>query len=694
MADTKIALTASIDIGAGSGPESMAFSADGRLAYVLGQGDGTFNIVDLDTDSLTKKIHLGWEFAGQMVVNAAGTTAYIAVGTGYFESTMLVFDIASETVVEVRPGDYGGVGTIVLSPDESSYYVASLNGLFKVNAATGAVEASKVIADNTMTATVSKDGTRVYTHTLVQNETLRTLDASDLSELGAIATPDLNLEELTFGNDPNVLYAVGENSVYTYDLSAGTETSRQAVGMFMLDAALSADESRLFTVSNDWGYVMAANFDTGVRSESVRVIPKGSNKVKINPVTGDLYSSHRGWIDEYGSTLTRIYAPTATDPVDQTATKFGDIVTFTSDVLGVRPGHGGGTIWQYSDNGTDWTDIPGSAGKTLDVKVDTSALGMQYRLRYADDLFGVRGRTSPARILVDAPIITTPSLPNGEVGTPYSATIAATSADSPRLSVSNGALPAGVELNATTGKLSGKPTKAGAFKFEITASDGSGSTAREYVVTIVPAFVTNPPKQCAKPRKSPVFADVALTQKFYTEIDWMHCMKLSTGTRQPPAKPLYKPMDKLSREAMAAFMFRLEAPKNYTAPKVSPFADVKPGDAFYTQIAWMWEAKLSTGTAQASGKPLFKPKESLSREAMAAFIYRLESPKKYTAPKVSPMADMKPGMKFYKEISWMYSEKLTTGNKVGNTKEFWPKNKLSREAMAAFIYRLVTDYRK
>ncbi|MCW2289615.1 DNA-binding beta-propeller fold protein YncE [Leucobacter luti] len=207
--------------------------------------------------------------------------------------------------------------------------------------------------------------------------------------------------------------------------------------------------------------------------------------------------------------------------------------------------------------------------------------------------------------------------------------------------------------------------------------------------------VVDPPKGpvCTPARKSPVFADVALTQKFYTEIDWMHCMKLSTGTRQPPAKPLYKPMDNLSREAMAAFMFRLEAPKNYTAPKVSPFADVKPGDAFYTQIAWMWEAKLSTGTAQASGKPLFKPKESLSREAMAAFIYRLESPKKYTAPKVSPMADMKPGMKFYKEISWMYSEKLTTGNKVGNTKEFWPKNKLSREAMAAFIYRLVTDYR-
>jgi hypothetical protein len=170
-------------------------------------------------------------------------------------------------------------------------------------------------------------------------------------------------------------------------------------------------------------------------------------------------------------------------------------------------------------------------------------------------------------------------------------------------------------------------------------------------------------------------------------------MKYSTGWRQPVGKPLYKPADNLSREAMAAFIFRMEAPKNYVAPKVSPFADMKPGDVFYKEIAWMYEAKLSTGWAEPSGKPTFRPKDKLSREAMAAFIFRMEAPKSYTAPAKSPMADMKPGMKFYKEISWMYDEDLTTGNKVGNTKEYWPKDELSRQAMAAFIHRLVTNYR-
>jgi alpha-tubulin suppressor-like RCC1 family protein len=198
---------------------------------------------------------------------------------------------------------------------------------------------------------------------------------------------------------------------------------------------------------------------------------------------------------------------------------------------------------------------------------------------------------------------------------------------------------------------------------------------------------------CSAPRPVAVFEDTPVDHKFYKEIDWMECMNYSTGWRQPAGKPLYKPADNLSREAMAAFIFRMEAPKNYQAPKVSPFADMKPGDVFYKEIAWMYEAKLSTGWAEPSGKPTFRPKDKLSREAMAAFIYRMEAPKGYAAPAKSPMADMKPGMKFYKEISWMYDEDLTTGNKVGNTKEYWPKDELSRQAMAAFIHRLVTNYR-
>jgi hypothetical protein len=121
---------------------------------------------------------------------------------------------------------------------------------------------------------------------------------------------------------------------------------------------------------------------------------------------------------------------------------------------------------------------------------------------------------------------------------------------------------------------------------------------------------------------------------------------------------------------------------------------MKPGDKFYREIAWMYEAGLSTGIKNPEGgKPNYGPKLRLSREAMAAFIYRLEAPKGYAPPAKSQMLDMKRGDKFYTEISWMVDEQLSTGIKVEDGREFWPKSRLSREAMAAFIYRLVNSYR-
>ncbi|MCW2287585.1 hypothetical protein M2253_000682 [Leucobacter luti] len=127
---------------------------------------------------------------------------------------------------------------------------------------------------------------------------------------------------------------------------------------------------------------------------------------------------------------------------------------------------------------------------------------------------------------------------------------------------------------------------------------------------------------------------------------------------------------------------------NYQGPKVSPFADIKPGDKFYNEITWMAHEGISTGIAQPSGKPKYDPKATVSREAMAAFIYRLES-RSYTAPRTSPFADVKPGDAFYREIAWMYDSKVSTGVKQPSGKPMYqPKASVSREAMAAFLYRV------
>ncbi|UOR00976.1 choice-of-anchor G family protein [Leucobacter allii] len=206
----------------------------------------------------------------------------------------------------------------------------------------------------------------------------------------------------------------------------------------------------------------------------------------------------------------------------------------------------------------------------------------------------------------------------------------------------------------------------------------------------------DPEGRCITPRSQSPFVDVAVAHQFYLEIDWMNCVGYAKGWDMGKKGIEYRPARPLTREAMAAFVYRMEADKDYVAPEVSPFADLDTDYRFYTEIAWMYEEGLSTGWEQETGKPVYKPTAPLSRQAMAAFIYRLEDPQGYYPPVSSPLSDIKRGDQFYTEISWMYEEGLTTGNRVEGSDEieFRPKQNLSRQAMAAFIYRLVNEYRQ
>jgi hypothetical protein len=196
-------------------------------------------------------------------------------------------------------------------------------------------------------------------------------------------------------------------------------------------------------------------------------------------------------------------------------------------------------------------------------------------------------------------------------------------------------------------------------------------------------------KKPTTPVKPLPFTDVKKGDKFYTEIDWMFQNGLTTGVKQSDGSVKYDSKAGVSREAMAAFLYRLEGSPKFSAPKVSPFADLKPSDKFYKEITWLAEQGITTGVKQSSGKPKFLPKDKISREAMAAFMYRYEESPKYAAPSVSAFQDLKKGDKFYKEIHWMKDAGITTGVKQSSGKPaFQPKSSVTREAMAAFIYRL------
>jgi hypothetical protein len=91
--------------------------------------------------------------------------------------------------------------------------------------------------------------------------------------------------------------------------------------------------------------------------------------------------------------------------------------------------------------------------------------------------------------------IATTSLPNGQVGTPYSATLAATGGTTPYTwSLTSGTLPAGLALNASTGAIAGTPTataNAAALTFKVTDSSSPVQTnSVNLALTLSPSSIT------------------------------------------------------------------------------------------------------------------------------------------------------------------------------------------------------------
>jgi len=93
-------------------------------------------------------------------------------------------------------------------------------------------------------------------------------------------------------------------------------------------------------------------------------------------------------------------------------------------------------------------------------------------------------------ITVSAPVATAPTFTadtpptTGTVGTAYTYTFVASGTPAPTYAVASGTLPAGLNLNATTGVLSGTPTSAAASTFTVSAANGTTPDAASGSITI------------------------------------------------------------------------------------------------------------------------------------------------------------------------------------------------------------------
>ncbi|WP_235866310.1 S-layer homology domain-containing protein [Serinibacter arcticus] len=120
------------------------------------------------------------------------------------------------------------------------------------------------------------------------------------------------------------------------------------------------------------------------------------------------------------------------------------------------------------------------------------------------------------------------------------------------------------------------------------------------------------------------------------------------------------------------------------------FVDVADDNQFALEINWLAARGISTGWTTPAGQE-FRPVTHIARDAMAAFIYRLAGSPAFEEPETSPFVDVAPGDQFYREITWLAEQEITTGWTTARGAEFRPLAPIARDAMAAFLYRYADE---
>ena len=182
------------------------------------------------------------------------------------------------------------------------------------------------------------------------------------------------------------------------------------------------------------------------------------------------------------------------------------------------------------------------------------------------------------------------------------------------------------------------------------------------------------------------FLDVPEGRAFADEIAWLAGSGTTTGW-QTSTGAEFRPDQPVLRDQMAAFLYRFAGSPEFVAPAVSPFRDVPTSYPFYKEITWLASTGVTTGWSVGGGVREFRPFEPVLRDQMAAFLYRFAGSPEFVAPAVSPFRDVPTSYPFYKEITWLAGEKISTGWAVSGGAEFRQFQPVLRDQMAAFLYR-------
>ena len=222
--------------------------------------------------------------------------------------------------------------------------------------------------------------------------------------------------------------------------------------------------------------------------------------------------------------------------------------------------------------------------------------------------------------------------------------------------------------------------------FTVTAEDGV--TTASYTVTVTTAALPTPikpavdntkPASDSKPKLP--FTDVSTSDWFYSDVMFVYENGLFSGTDSRS----FSPNASMTRAMLVTVLYRLEGEPAGTGS--SSFSDVRSGSYYEKAVAWAAANGIVTGTGSTS----FSPDAKVTREQLAAILYRYAQYKKLdtdAGAKLDSFSDAGNVSGYASEaLSWAVSEGLINGA----SGRLMPKGDATRAQVAAILHRFVEN---
>jgi len=177
------------------------------------------------------------------------------------------------------------------------------------------------------------------------------------------------------------------------------------------------------------------------------------------------------------------------------------------------------------------------------------------------------------------------------------------------------------------------------------------------------------------------FVDVKSNDWFYSSVEFA----VDNGLFNGVAADKFAPNMAMNRAMLVTVLYRMEG-----EPAISgamSFTDVKSGQYYYKAVLWASQRGIVNGVSANR----FAPEDNITREQMAAILYRYSTTKGYDVSAIANIAKYPDAGKISSyamdAFSWANAEGLIGGTDIGGVAHLDPKGKATRAQVATILMR-------